>query len=75
MVEATGARRGMSLLPAISARGHMRFGPKEKGGVNATLSIAFPKRLIAGAKHEIFLIAGRDRLAWLVTRFNDVEGI
>src|SRR5450631_2678420 len=37
----------------------MRFMIKEKGGVNATLFIEFLKRLIVGAKHEIFLIVDR----------------
>jgi transposase len=38
IVEATGARHGMSLLSAISARGHIRFMTKEQGGVNASSS-------------------------------------
>lgn len=59
IVEATGARHGMSLISAISSRGHMRFMIKEKGGVNADVFIEFLKRLIAGAKHEIFLIVDR----------------
>ncbi|MGB6981044.1 MAG: hypothetical protein WBD78_00770, partial [Methylocella sp.] len=57
IVEATGARHGMSLLSAVSSRGHMRFMIKQQGGVNAAVFIEFLKRLIAGAKHEIFLIA------------------
>jgi hypothetical protein len=40
VVQATGARYGMSLIPAVTARGHMRFMIKEKGGVNARLFIA-----------------------------------
>ena len=59
IVEATGARHGMSLLSAISSRGHMRFMIKQQGGVNAAVFIEFLKRLIAGAKHEIFLIVDR----------------
>jgi transposase len=59
IVETTGARHSMSLLSAISSRGHMRFMIKEQGGVNATVFIEFLKRLIAGAKHEIFLIVDR----------------
>jgi len=59
VVETTGARHGVSLLSAISSRGHMRFMIKEKGGVNATVFIEFLKRLIVGAKHEIFLIVDR----------------
>ena len=56
VVETTGARHGMSLISAISARGHMRFMIKEKGGVNAAVFIEFLKRLITGAKRAIFLI-------------------
>src|ERR1700751_1897095 len=56
VVQATGARYGMSLIPAVTARGHMRFMIKEKGGVNADVSIAFLKRLLVGATHPIFLI-------------------
>ncbi len=59
IVEATGARHGVSLLSAISSRGHMRFMIKQQGGVNAAVFIEFLKRLIAGAKHEIFLIVDR----------------
>ncbi len=32
----------------------MRFGPTEKGGVNAAVFIEFLKRLIAGIKRENF---------------------
>jgi len=59
IVEATGARQGMSLLSAITSRGHMRFIIIDKGGVNADVFIEFLKRLIAGAKREIFLIVDR----------------
>ena len=59
IVEATGARHGMSLLSAISLRGHMRFMIKQQGGVNAAVFIEFMTRLIVGAKHEIFLIVDR----------------
>ncbi len=59
IVEATGARHGVSLLSAISSRGHMRFMIKQQGGVNAAVFIEFLKRLIVGAKHEIFLIVDR----------------
>ena len=48
--ETTGARHRMSLISAITARGHMRFMIKEKGGVNAAVFIEFLKRLMAGAK-------------------------
>jgi transposase len=59
IVAATGARHGMSLISAITSRGHMRFMIKEKGGVNADVFIEFLKRLIAGAKQTIFLIVDR----------------
>ena len=59
IVEATGARHSMSLLSAISSRGHMRFMIKQQGGVNAAVFIEFLKRLIAGAKRIIFLIVDR----------------
>jgi transposase len=59
VVEATGARHGMSLLSAITARGQMRFMIKEKGGVNAGVFIEFLKRMMTGAKRPIFLIVDR----------------
>lgn len=59
VVETTGARHGMSLISAISARGHMRFMIKEKGGVDAAVFIEFLKRLVTGAKRAIFLIVDR----------------
>lgn len=59
IVEATGARHGMSLISAITSKGKMRFMIKEKGGVNATVFIEFLKRLIVGAKKPIFLIVDR----------------
>ena len=43
------------------SRGHLRFGPTQKGGVNGAGLIAFPKRSIAGAKREIILINDRTR--------------
>ena len=46
----------ISLIPAVNSRGHMRFMIKEKAGINATVFIAFLKRLVAGAKRRIFLI-------------------
>jgi hypothetical protein len=58
-VAATGARHSMSLISAITSRGHMRFMIKEKGGVNADVFIEFLKRLIAGAERTIFLIVDR----------------
>lgn len=59
IVQATGARYGMSLISAVTARGHMRFMIKDKGGVNADVFIEFLKRLLVGAKHAIFLIVDR----------------
>src|ERR1700730_5932262 len=59
VVEATGARHGMSLISAITSRDQMRFMIKEKGGVNAAVFIEFLKRLITGAKRAIFLIVDR----------------
>jgi transposase len=56
VVVTTGARHGLGLISAITAKGHMRFMIKEKGGVNATVFIAFLKRLLVGAKRTIFLI-------------------
>ena len=61
IVEATGARHGMSLISAITSRGHMRFMIVGKGGVNADVFIEFLKRLTAGAKRMIFLIVDRGR--------------
>ena len=59
IVESTGARYGMSLISAVTARGHMRFMIKEKGSVNAEVFIEFLKRLMVGAKKTIFLIVDR----------------
>jgi transposase len=59
IIEATGARHGMSLISAITSKGHMRFMIWEKGSVNATVFIEFLKRLIAGADRPIFLIVDR----------------
>src|ERR1700675_1247257 len=59
VVSSTGARYRMSLISAITSRGHMRFMIKEKGGVNAAVFIEFLKRLITGAKRAIFLIVDR----------------
>src|ERR1700689_2253468 len=59
VVEATGARHGMSLISAITSRGEMRFMIKEKGGVNSAVFIEFLKRLISGAARAIFLIVDR----------------
>jgi transposase len=59
IVMATGARHGMSLISAITSKGHMRFMIKESGGVNADVFIEFLKRLVIGAKRPIFLIVDR----------------
>ena len=49
----------MSLISAVTSRGHMRFMIKEKGGVNADVFIEFLRRLMTGAKSKIFLIVDR----------------
>ena len=59
IVDATGARHGMSLTSAVTARGHMRFMIIDKGSVNADVFIDFLKRLIHRAEREIFLIVDR----------------
>ena len=59
VVVSTGARHRLSLISAISSKGHMRFMIKEKGGVNASVFIEFLKRLLVGAKRTIFLIVDR----------------
>jgi len=59
LVASTGARYRMSLISAVTARGHMRFMIKEKGGVNASVFIEFLNRLMIGSKNKIFLIVDR----------------
>jgi transposase len=59
VVSSTGARYRMSLISAVTSRGHMRFMIKEKGGVNADVFIEFLRRLMVGAEHKIFLIVDR----------------
>ena len=59
VVSSTGARYRMSLISAITSRGHMRFMIKEKGGVNAAVFIEFLRRLMVGSKNKIFLIVDR----------------
>jgi transposase len=59
IVASTGARYRMSLISAVTSRGHMRFMIKEKGGVNADVFIEFLKRLMVGAATKIFLIVDR----------------
>src|ERR1700756_4003757 len=59
VVASTGARYRMSLISAVTARGHMRLIIKEKGGVNGEVFIEFLKRLMMGSKNKIFLIVDR----------------
>src|SRR5262245_49550901 len=59
VVLSAGARYSMSLISAVSSRGHMRFMIKEKGGVNADVFIEFLRRLMVGTKNKIFLIVDR----------------
>src|SRR5258706_7754920 len=59
VVSSTGARYRMSLISAVTSRGHMRFMIKEKGGVNADVFIEFLRRLMVGTKNKIFLIVDR----------------
>src|SRR5258708_2298008 len=59
VVSSTGARYRMSLISAVTSRGHMRFMIKKKGGVNADVFIEFLRRLMVGAKNKIFLIVDR----------------
>jgi transposase len=59
VVETMGARHGISLISAITSKGHMRFMIRESGGVNADVFIEFLKRLLVGAKRKIFLIVDR----------------
>ncbi len=59
IVKATGARHSLSLISAITSKGHMRFMITERGGVNADVFIEFLQRLLVGAKRTIFLIVDR----------------
>jgi transposase len=59
IVLSTGARYRMSLISAVSSRGHMKFMIKEKGGVNADVFIEFIRRLLIGCENKIFLIVDR----------------
>ena len=59
VVLSTGARHRMSLISAVTSRGHMRFMIKEKGGVNADVFIEFVRRLLIGCENKIFLIVDR----------------
>src|SRR5207244_72622 len=59
VVSSTGARYRTSLISAVTARGHMRFMIKEKGGVNADVFIECLPRLLVECKTKIFLIVDR----------------
>jgi transposase len=76
IVATTGARYGMSLISAITSKGHMRFMIKGKGGVNAAVFIEFLRRLIVGASGPIFLIVDRGpaHIAKKTRRFVDALG-
>jgi transposase len=56
IVLSTGRRHGMSMISAITSRGHLRFMIIEEGSVNADAFIEFIKRLLVGSKRKIFLI-------------------
>jgi transposase len=55
VITTTGSRFGLSLISAITSKGHMRFMVVE-GGVDSEVFIKFLKRLLTGAKRKIFLI-------------------
>ena len=59
VVLSTGARYRMSLISAVTSRGHIRFMIKEKGGVNADVFLEFLRRLMVGSNTAIFLIVDR----------------
>jgi hypothetical protein len=46
VVLSSGARYKMSLISAVTSRGHMRFMIKEEGGVNADVFIEFLRPLM-----------------------------
>jgi hypothetical protein len=48
--------RELSMISAITSRGHLRFVILEDGSVNADAFIEFIKRLLVGVKRKIFLI-------------------
>ena len=54
VVSSTGARYRTSLISAVTARGHMRFMIKEKGGVNADVFIEFCGGSWSGARPRFF---------------------
>lgn len=55
IVSSTGARFGMNIISAVSPKGQFRF-MCVKGRVNASVFVAFLKRLIHDAKGKVFLI-------------------
>jgi len=55
VVKATGARYGLNMLSAVSAKGHFRFMTIE-GRVNARVFRDFLRRLITGMQRKIFLV-------------------
>ena len=55
VVKATGARYGLNMLSAVSAKGHFRFMTIE-GSVNARVFREFLRRLITGMERKIFLV-------------------
>ena len=56
IVSSTGARFGVNLMSAVSARGELRF-MVTKGRVTAAVFIAFLKRLLVNAPGPVFVIA------------------
>jgi transposase len=61
VVTATGERKTIMMISAISTRGQLRFHLHE-GGFKARHFIAFCKRLLADADSKIFLIVDRSRV-------------
>jgi hypothetical protein len=43
----------MSLISAVTSRGHMRFMIKEKGGINADVFIEFLKLIFNSAIYQV----------------------
>jgi transposase len=55
VIETTGARFGLNMMAAITARGQMHF-MIVQGSVNADRICEFLKRLMHGRQHKVFLI-------------------
>ena len=55
VVRVTGARFALNMISAVSPRGELRF-MVVRGGVGASVFIAFLKRLVQGSSRKIFLI-------------------